>query len=139
VSIDGAFRFLDRRVYFPGDTLIKEGDDGSRAYLIEDGKVEVFRTIEGRKVVLGERGKGQILGEMALIDNVGRIASCVAATKVTCVVITRPEFDKLMTRTSPLLKGIIRIMVANVRSLDDLVVGNDGPTPSASDIPDAHE
>ena len=133
MTLDTGFKLLDRRVFFKGDMVVKEGEEGLRAYLIEQGSVEVFRTVGGRKVMIGKRGKGNVLGEMALIDSALRVASAVATEKTTCVVISRAEFERLVIRTSPLMKGLLRVLVANVRSLDELVVGMGGASGSAQD------
>jgi len=133
MTLDTGFKLLDRRVFFKGDMVVKEGEEGLRAYLIEQGSVEVFRTVGGRRVVIGKRGKGNVLGEMALIDSALRVASAVATEKTTCVVISRAEFERLVIRTSPLMKGLLRVLVANVRSLDELVVGMGGASGSAQD------
>ena len=84
-------------------------------------------------MVICKRGKGNVLCEMALIDSALRVASAVATEKTTCVVISRAEFERLVIRTSPLMKGLLRVLVANVRSLDELVVGMGGASGSAQD------
>jgi CRP-like cAMP-binding protein len=126
MTLDAGFKLLDRRVFFKGDIIVKEGEEGLRAYLIEQGSVEVFRTVGDRRIVIGKRGKGNVLGEMALIDNSRRVASAIALEKTTCVVIARAEFERMVIRASPLMKGLLRVLVANVRSLDEMVVGMGG-------------
>ena len=64
----------------PGEVIIQQNTTGTEMYIIAEGEVEVF--IEGlnnsrRLVLLGE---GQVIGEMALIDQGYRSAS-VRATK----------------------------------------------------------
>ena len=59
----------------PGDLIIKQNTTGKELYLVAEGSVEVF--IEGLEsarslVMLGE---GQVIGEMALIDQGYRSAS----------------------------------------------------------------
>lgn len=59
----------------PGDVIIKQNTTGKELYLVAEGSVEVF--IEGLEsarslVILGE---GQVIGEMALIDQGYRSAS----------------------------------------------------------------
>jgi len=126
MTMDSGFKLLDRRVFFKGDLLLKEGEEGIRAYLIEQGSAEVFRTVGEKRIVIGKRGKGNVLGEMALIDNSKRIASAIALEKTTCVVITRAEFERMIIRASPLMKGLLRVLVTNVRSLDELVTSIGG-------------
>jgi len=64
------------------DIIFRENDTSSELYLIQDGLVEITRSVpepgtEKRIVTLG---KGQIFGEMALVDEGPRSASahCIA-------------------------------------------------------------
>ena len=48
--------------YDAGETIIREGDVGESAYMIEDGAVEVSRQVGDRRVVLARLGAGEIFG-----------------------------------------------------------------------------
>lgn len=80
----------------PGVVIIQQNTTGSEMYIIAEGEVEVF--IQGlnnaRSLVL--LGAGQVIGEMALIDQGYRSAS-VRATKrgATLYKIERDAFDAL--------------------------------------------
>ena len=59
-----------------GDTIMKQGDAGTCAYIIESGRVEIILTKDdGSEQSLGTRGAGAMIGEMALIDNAPRTAT----------------------------------------------------------------
>lgn len=61
-----------------GQELFREGQPPRDAFLIERGRVEISKTQGGERVVLGYRETGDILGEMALIDNNPRSATATA-------------------------------------------------------------
>jgi predicted MFS family arabinose efflux permease len=71
-----------------GAVLIREGDAGDRAYLIEQGEVVVTR---GEREI-GRLGRGDLVGEIALLRGVPRTATVVATTDLRLLAIDRSEF-----------------------------------------------
>ena len=69
---------MDQKKFAAGEILFSEGDAGDTAFLVAQGAVQVTREINGKETVLGEIGPGQILGEMALINNQPRMATAKA-------------------------------------------------------------
>lgn len=108
---------LDRKVFADGETIFREGDSGSRAYIIQRGTVEIVKEIEGEKIVVGTVGAGGIFGEMALIDNEPRMASAVVVDCCVCIIVTSATFQKKMNGLDPFLAGVLRILVENIRSI----------------------
>ena len=121
---------LERTTCAVGTNIFKEGDMGDRAYVIQQGLVEIVKSTDDGDIVLGTVGKGAIFGEMALIDDGPRMATARAAKACTLIVITRPAFEVKMARTDPFIRGLLKILVENVRS----VSGGD-----AKDEPDDEE
>lgn len=71
----------------PGQVLFEEGEEGKAAYLVLDGVLEVSRIISDESRHLATLGRGEIVGEMALIDHQPRMASvkAVSAAKLMCI------------------------------------------------------
>lgn len=64
-------------IHPPGETVIKEGEDGNQLYIIESGLLEVFNeTVRGRKLA-----RGALFGELALLYNCKRTASVRVCSK----------------------------------------------------------
>ncbi len=106
----------------PGETIIREGDVGESAYLIENGTVEVSRSRDDGKVILAALGAGEIFGEMSMIDDCPRGATITATTATTVSELHRDEFlDNLKTEpefTIRFLRTIFeRLRDANIRVL----------------------
>ncbi|MDV7340306.1 cyclic nucleotide-binding domain-containing protein [Terasakiella sp. A23] len=112
-----AKRFIDRKVFYAGDKIFKEGEPGDRAYIVERGMVEIFKMIDGKEVVLGTINKGGIFGEMALIDNSPRMAAARAVQQTTLVIITRDVFESKLAKADPFVRGLINIFVKNIRRM----------------------
>ncbi|MFQ5776684.1 MAG: aquaporin [Terriglobia bacterium] len=80
-----------------GETLVHEGEDSDRAFVIERGEVEVRKKDEhGREVVLARLGSPQWVGEMGLLLNQPRSASVVAVTDLQLRPITRENFSHVI-------------------------------------------
>ncbi|XP_029194422.1 cGMP-dependent protein kinase 1-like isoform X7 [Acropora muricata] len=79
--------------------VIKEGDQGSDLYVLEEGKVKVLK--EG--AILGQMGPGRVFGELAILYKCPRTASVKAESDVKIWAIDRQTFQTIMMKT-----GIMR-------------------------------
>ena len=108
-------RILNRKVYQAGSVIFKDGDPANDAYLIESGTVEILRRSGDHDVVLARLTRGEIFGEMALIDGKPRMASVRALDVVTCVLISQTEFKRKLDAADPLLRRLLQIFVGQIR------------------------
>lgn len=92
-ALEGLARSLERREVEPGTTLIAEGEVGDSYYVIGRGDFGVRR--EGRD--LGLRGRGDGVGEIALLRDIPRTATITAATSGTVYVLDREAFLTAVT------------------------------------------
>ena len=76
-----------------GETIVSQGEEGDRYYAIADGAVEVL--LDGAIVNTLRRSEG--FGEIALIHDVARTASVVAANDTKLVAIEREPFLVALT------------------------------------------
>ncbi len=107
-----------RRSAEQGDVLFHEGDDGEEAYLILDGAIEVFLGSGKDEVVLATLKRGDIIGEMALIDNQPRMASARAVGDTQLTVMMRDDLDQRLAKLSEsdkVLRRLIDVFVDRLR------------------------
>jgi serine/threonine-protein kinase len=83
---------LPTKTFPPGETILREGDEGGEAYMIVSGECRAFRTVDGREETLATMGVGDVFGEMALLLYEPRAASVVAVDQVAVVVVDRKTF-----------------------------------------------
>ena len=106
-----------RRVYAAGTILFAEGDTGDAAYIVESGRVSVFKTVKGRRITLGEIGPGGIFGEMALIDDQPRMASAVAEEVTACVIVGKKRLAEQLDLAPEAVQVVVGALLGNIRMI----------------------
>lgn len=104
-----------RRVFAPGTLIFAEGSPGAEAYVVEYGRVGVFKTVQDRRVDLGAVVQGGIFGEMALIDDQPRMASAVAEIETACVVIGKERLTEQLEQAPKGVQLIVGALLGNIR------------------------
>ncbi len=100
-----------------GDVLIREGDRGDSAYVIESGSVEILILRGGNLMQIGTRGPGSIIGEMAMIDDKPRTATIRAIEDCTVIEISRADFAHRVESADPIVKMVMRVIMARYRDM----------------------
>jgi NADH dehydrogenase FAD-containing subunit/uncharacterized membrane protein YphA (DoxX/SURF4 family) len=85
-----------------GDEIIRQGEQGETAYIIQSGRVEIIKS--GKKV--GELGSGDFFGEIALVSETKRTATVRCLTACELTVLSREDFQSLSVGSSVLAKAI---------------------------------
>lgn len=115
---DGNKKVMDRQVFATDQVIFREGKPGSTAYVVQEGKVEIYKTMnEGKEVILGTIEAGGLFGELALVDNQPRMASARAKERTVLVAINRQTFDNKMAGSDRFIKAILRILLGNYRTV----------------------
>lgn len=99
------------RLAFVNQTIFHEGDESQMAYVIEQGVVEIFSSRDGAETVLERLGPGEIIAEMALIENAPHTASARAIGAVTLRAVTESKLDDLRDELRPRSWAIVSMMV----------------------------
>lgn len=81
-----------------GELIVAQNSTGKEVYIVEDGSIEVFVTVDGIDRPIVFLGHGQLFGEMALLDQGHRSASG-RAGRDGCVLarINSDDFTELCT------------------------------------------
>ncbi len=104
-----------------GDTLFREGEPGDDMFVIAEGQIRIHTT-EG--VEITRLQKGQVLGEMAILDRDPRSASASAVENSVLLRITRTEFFELMASRIEIMEGIIQMLTLRLRNAITLTQTN---------------
>ncbi len=100
----------------PGDYLMHEGEIGDSMYIIVDGKLQVRKKSGESEVVLAERGEGEVIGEMAVVDQAPRFASVMALTNAHVMKIDQEMFMALLDWSPSSARAILKTFGQRLRS-----------------------
>jgi CRP-like cAMP-binding protein len=104
-----------RKVFDAGTEIFAEGDGGQEAYVVEYGRVAIYKTVKGQRVDLGTVIQGGIFGEMALIDDQPRMASARAEVETACVVIGKDRLTEQLEQAPKGVRVIVNALLGNIR------------------------
>ena len=96
VDTDMLLRAMQKEEFEAGSLLIQEGEPGSKLYIVESGDLEV--TINGEKI--RNMGKGNMLGELALLYDAPRSATVRCMTKCVLWSLRREVFKQIQAVSS---------------------------------------
>ncbi|MCY3021053.1 MAG: cyclic nucleotide-binding domain-containing protein [Planctomycetota bacterium] len=100
--------------FHAGDAVFRAGEPGTRMYIVKAGTVDLRlqdRTLE-------TLAAGDVLGEMALLDNEPRSATAVAITDCQLVPINAERFQYLVRQTPYFAIEVLQIMARRLRRMD---------------------
>lgn len=106
------------RTYQPGVTIIKQGDTGVGLYIITKGhaKVTQEQDPDRAEVLLNNVGPGDVLGEMALLDDLPRSASVIAEDEVTAVLLPVWEFRTALRSNPDIALKLLSVLSHRLRN-----------------------
>jgi CRP/FNR family transcriptional regulator, cyclic AMP receptor protein len=108
-----------RRTYERGQALMHAGQVPDDVLVLRAGHVKISAvTPAGRLVLLGFRGPGDLVGELAAIDDRPRSASIVALEPIEALVLTRAQFHAVIARHPPVAFALLRVLSDRLRDAD---------------------
>ena len=102
----------------PSEVIFEEGAPGKHMYIIQEGKVEVFRIVLGKKKSLSVLGPGDVFGEMSLLVNQTRTATVRALTQVRAYAFDRSSFEQMVHQNYGVAIKIIRMLAMRLQEAD---------------------
>jgi len=96
---------LQRSTCDPGQVLMREGEEGDHVYIVEKGSLEVYREASPQAALATLR-RGDVIGEMALLDRGRRSASVRATTDAVLLQLARDDFLTLLNEQEDLYRSI---------------------------------
>jgi voltage-gated potassium channel len=97
-----------------GAVLCRQGSIGTQAFVVVDGKAVV--SIDG--IDVADVGPGSFFGEMALLDGGPRVATVTAATPMQLLVLSRPEFNRLILDVPKVARRMLEAVGTRLRQVE---------------------
>ncbi len=103
--------------FAPGTDLMLEGDAGGVLYIIERGLVRIWigESQTGKQLTLAFLETGDVLGEVALLDNQPRSASATAIEDTTALAIEREDFFDLIRAVPGFAEHVMHLVCERFR------------------------
>ena len=98
--------------------IFSEGDAGDCAYIIDSGMVEISFDKDDRRLVMATLTKGDILGEIAIIDRLPRTASARAVVPTVVTAIPLDYVSQKIEQSDPTVRMFLRLAMMRYRDLN---------------------
>jgi CRP/FNR family cyclic AMP-dependent transcriptional regulator len=120
-QLDWVAQRAHRRVFEAGRNVMTIDQPGEAVYIILHGTVKIHIEQGERDVIISILGAGDLLGEMSLIDSIGRSASAVTLENSLMLWMDKITFNYILDNFSPVARNLVRILSARVRLSDQLI------------------
>ncbi len=113
---------LQERKYIKGETIFAENDIGRAFFIVFSGKVALYRKdkFEDKNVLISEVGPGEFFGEMALLEEMPRTATAIAAEETAVFMLFKTKLEHLLFSRPQIGVHVIyhlsRVLSARLRS-----------------------
>ena len=102
-----------------GDVVFAEGAAPDHLYVVEDGRIAIAsRSIDGRESVFALMERGELFGEMGLLDGIGRSAEARALEPSRITEIPYQPVREVFEENPKLLWGVVALLAGRLRSMD---------------------
>jgi CRP-like cAMP-binding protein len=105
----------------PGEHLFEEGDAGDSMFVLQSGRVRVFRRVGQTEVTIATLGPGELFGEMAVLEGLPRTATAVAAEPTIAVELNRQVFEDMVRENGEIALRVLRKLSGRLREADQKI------------------
>jgi CRP/FNR family transcriptional regulator, cyclic AMP receptor protein len=114
-----------RQTYKPNELIFEQHERDPNAYFIIEGQARLVYE-NGREELLTEYGEGSFLGSLSLVSDIKRLFSLRAASKVTCLTLSREKFQKTLEQFPDIAGQIFENAVMNIYRWEARLLGGHG-------------
>jgi len=120
-DLDALREFLRNEAYPAGGVVFTEGEHGNDMYIVKHGSVEIVKKAANEfsgTVRLARRGPGEIIGEIAVIDEEPHFATAICVEPTRLAVMSRRDFQRLLQARPELAQRVLRVLIARLKKAD---------------------
>ncbi|MCP4132528.1 MAG: cyclic nucleotide-binding domain-containing protein [bacterium] len=100
----------------PGEALFHQGEPGESLFLVISGRLQViYDDDDGTRVIIGEIGRGETIGEMSVLMNEGRTANVYATRESYLVKFIKPVFQQMTKDIPEVMVKISQLLINRLR------------------------
>src|SRR2546425_2202487 len=115
--------YCGERKFSPGSVLISQGEQGLGLFIITTGTVRITRknSPDEAEEVLGTAGAGDVIGEMALLDDMPRSATVTAVDDVTALLLPVWEFRAVLRNNPDIALHLLATLSRRLRNAEQRI------------------
>jgi len=98
-----------------GELLFRQGERSDDVYFLLSGRLRAHTEDGGKRTILGEIGRGETVGELALFTDEPRSASIVALRNSALVKVTRRQVERAFAVSPPIALQMTRTIIERFR------------------------
>lgn len=103
---------------YPKDTMIfSDSQRGADMFIIQQGQVAITKIVDGREITLALLGKGDMFGEMALLENKPRSASAIAHSDCSLMVVNIHNFNQMVSTQPQMIAKLTTTLAERLWSM----------------------
>ena len=115
-----------------GDFVFREGELGTEMFIVQGGRVEVLKRLQGVEKQLAILEKGDFFGEMSLLEDLPRTASVRALDECKLIEINGATFDHMLRTKPEIAVRIMRKLSRRLREADKMLQALGGSEAAAA-------
>ncbi len=119
------------REYRAGDILFREGERGEEMYVIQAGLVQILKHVGEQERPLATLGRGEFVGEMALLNDKPRTATAVVLEDAQCLVIDKATLEHMIAHSTEIALRLVKKLARRLDSADEMIQILLNPDPKA--------
>jgi signal transduction histidine kinase len=104
-----------------GENLMEEGAPGDAAYVVVDGEFEVVKKSDAQSITIAVREPGEVIGEMALLDQAPRSATVRAVRESQVLKIRGETFQRMLLNSSSAALSLLQTVTRRLRQNEGLL------------------
>ena len=101
-----------------GEAVFSEGDRGTTMYIVQSGKVELSRGVDGELHPLGVMEKGDFFGEMSILEGLPRTNTATVVEDAELIEINNLTFDRMIKANIEIAIRLLRKLSIRLREAE---------------------
>ncbi|MEO7109204.1 MAG: Crp/Fnr family transcriptional regulator, partial [Polyangiaceae bacterium] len=101
--------------------LFREGDEGREMFVIQGGRVQLTKRVGETDRPIAVLGRGEFLGEMAILNNKPRSATATVLDDASCLVIDGHTLETMISGNTEIAIRLIKKLASRLDAADALV------------------
>lgn len=121
-AIDQLVRYTRTAVFAPNETIFAKGDNGTSMMIVAEGRVKVRSTHwDDREIIFNIIDRGEVFGEIALLDGGERTADTIAMGRTVLFVLERRDLLPVLQRSPDVAIKLLSVVCQRIRRTSEQV------------------